>query len=104
MMERDHTASGNRLKALAQEKSITLAAAMSPDMQKKIDKLRTDDHFDKDYIDLMVEDHKGDINEFADESKKGSDADIRAFADSTLHMLHVHLDSAQSCHRQLKKM
>jgi putative membrane protein len=105
IMEKDHTSSGSRLKALAGEKSIVLAAAMSPDMQKKIDRLKNDDKsFDKDYIELMVDDHKEDIKEFGDELKKGSDADIRAFADSTLHMLHIHLDSAQSCQRQLEKI
>jgi putative membrane protein len=104
MMERDHTASGNRLKGLAEEKSITLAGAMAPGMQKKIDKLKNDDkNFDRDYIDLMVDDHMEDIMEFNIESKKGSDADIRAFADSTSHMLHIHLDSAQSCQNHLKK-
>ncbi len=72
MMERDHTSSGNHLKALAEEKSITLAGAMSPDMQKKIEKLKHDDkNFDKDYIELMVDDHKEDIKEFDNESKKG---------------------------------
>lgn len=103
MMERDHTRSGDRLKAIAEEKSITLAGAISPAMQKKIDDLKTDKNFDKDYINLMMDDHKEDIKEFEEESKKGSDADIRAFADSTLHMLHIHLDSAESCYRMIGK-
>jgi putative membrane protein len=103
MMEGDHTRSGDRLKGIAEEKSITLAVALSPATQKKIDDLKTDKNFDKDYISLMVDDHKDDIKEFEEESKKGSDADIRAFADSTLHMLHIHLDSAESCHRMIGK-
>jgi hypothetical protein len=44
------------------------------------------------------------IGAFENESKNGSDADIRAFADSTLHTLHVHLDKAEMCEKMEKKM
>lgn len=104
MMEKDHTAAGERLKALAASKNITLPAAISPDMQKHVDDLqqKTGKDFDKAYIDLMVDDHKKVINAFEDESKKGSDADIRAFADSTLHTLRHHLQEAEKCKKMQK--
>ncbi len=41
---------------------------------------------------------------FNDESKNGSDADIRAFANSTIHTLQHHLDEAEKCNRMMKKM
>jgi putative membrane protein len=45
----------------------------------------------------MVDDHKKVISAFEDESKKGGDADIRAFADATLHTLRHHLQEAEKC-------
>jgi putative membrane protein len=106
MMERDHTRAGDRLTALAKDKNIVLPSAISPDMQKIADDLQKKDggNFDRAYIALMVDDHKKDIKEFENESKSGADADIRAFADSSLHMLRTHLDSAESCNKRIKKM
>jgi putative membrane protein len=106
MMEKDHTAAGDKLKALAASKNITVPAAISPDMQKNVDDLQKKDgkDFDKAYIDMMVSDHKKVISMFQDESKNGSDADIRAFADNTLHTLQHHLDEAEKCHKMMKSM
>jgi putative membrane protein len=106
MMEKDHTAAGDKLKALAQQKNITLPAAISPDMQKNIDDLqqKSGKDFDKAYISLMVDDHKKVISQFEDEIKKGSDADIRSFADSTLHTLRHHLQEAEKCKKMEKEM
>jgi putative membrane protein len=99
MMEKDHTAAGDKLKTLAASKNITLPSAISPEMQKNIDDLqqKSGKDFDKAYINMMVDDHKKVISMFEDESKKGSDADIRAFADATLHTLKIHLQDAEKC-------
>ena len=106
MMIKDHTAAADQLKAIAATKNITLPAAISPEMQKNLDDLQKDDgkKFDKDYMDMMVSDHKKVISAFENESKNGSDADIRAFADSTLHTLHHHLDKAEECKKMMKSM
>lgn len=104
LMERDHSRGGDRLKIIAKEKNIILSDTLSPDRQKMADNLQTKNgkDFDKAYISMMTEDHQKDIKEFEKEAKNGTDADIRAFADSTLHMLHKHLDSAEACHKRLK--
>jgi putative membrane protein len=106
MMERDHSKAGDRLTALAKDKNIVLPPSLSPDMQKMADNLqkKNGSNFDKDYISMMVDDHKKDIKDFENESKNGADADIRAFADSSLHMLRTHLDSAESCNKRIKRM
>ncbi len=106
MMVQDHTAAADKLKAIAAQKNITLPAAVSSDMQKNLDDLqgKTGTAFDKAYIDMMISDHKKVISAFEDESKNGSDADIRAFADSTLHTLHHHLDEAEKCKKMESKM
>jgi putative membrane protein len=106
MMVKDHTAAAGKLKAIAASKNITLPAALSPDAQKTIDDLQKKQgkDFDKAYIDQMVTDHKKVISAFENESKSGSDADIRGFADSTLHTLRHHLDEAEKCHKMMKTM
>jgi len=106
MMVKDHTAAADKLKAIAASKNITLPAAISPEMQKNIDDLQkeTGKKFDKDYMEMMVSDHKKVISAFQDESKNGSDADIRAFADSTVHTLQKHLDKAEKCEKMMKTM
>lgn len=106
MMVRDHTEAADKLKAIANRKNITLPSTLTPDAQKKIDNLQqeTGKKFDKDYMAMMVSDHKKVIGAFEDESKNGSDADIRAYADSTLHTLRIHLDKAEKCEKMMGKM
>jgi putative membrane protein len=106
MMVEDHTKAADKLKAIASQKNLTLPATLTPEMQKNIDDLqaKTGKDFDKAYMDMMVSDHKKVISAFEDESKNGSDADIRGFADSTLHTLHTHLDKAEMCKKMMSKM
>jgi putative membrane protein len=106
MMVKDHTAAADKLKAIAASKNLTLPATLSSDKQKDLDDLtkKQGKDFDKAYIDMMISDHKKVISAFEDESKNGSDADIRGFADSTLHVLRHHLDEAEKCHKMMKKM
>jgi putative membrane protein len=106
MMIKDHTAAADKLKAIATQKNITLPATLTPDAQKNLDDLQKEEgaKFDKDYLAMMVSDHKKVIGAFENESKNGSDADIRGFADSTLHTLRVHLDKAEMCVKMEKKM
>jgi len=106
MLVRDHTEAADKLKAIATQKNITLPTTLTPDAQKDIDNLQQDSEkkFDKDFLAMMVSDHKKVISAFEDESKNGSDADIRAFADSTLHTLRVHLEKAEQCEKMMSKM
>jgi len=106
MMVKDHTEAADKLKAVAAQKNITLPATVSSDMQKNLDdlKAKSGKDFDKAYMDMMVSDHKKVISAFEDEAKNGSDADIRAFADSTLHTLRHHLDVAEKDKKMVKNM
>lgn len=106
MMVKDHTELADKLKTIASGKNITLPSAISPDMQKDLDDLdkKSGKDFDKAFLDMMVSDHKKVISAFQDEAKNGNDADIRAFADSSLHLLQHHLDEAEKCTKMMKKM
>ena len=106
MMVKDHTTAANKLKEIADSKHITLPADLSSDSQQAISALqtKTGTDFDKAFIDMMVSDHKNVIKAFEDEAKNGSDADLRAFAENTLHTLRKHLDEAQKCQKMQKNM
>src|SRR5580704_13343990 len=60
MMVKDHTEAADKLKALATQKNITLPSTLTPDAQKNIDDLQKEvgKKFDKDYLAMMVSDHK----------------------------------------------
>ena len=74
MMVKDHTAAANKLTAIATQKNITLPSTLTPDAQKNLDNLQQESgkKFDKDYMAMMVSDHKKVISAFEDESKNGS--------------------------------
>jgi putative membrane protein len=93
MMVRDHSKANDELKAIAMKKNITLPPAPGEDHMDHIKKLseKSGKEFDKDYVDMMVDDHKTDIDKFEKCSKDAKDADLKAFAAKTLPVLKEHL-------------
>ena len=98
MMVKDHTKANDELKELAASKNITLPAAVGDDMQKHIDDLskKTGKDFDKDYVDMMVSDHKDAIDAFEDAAKNSKDSAFKNFAVKTLPTLYKHLGAAKA--------
>jgi putative membrane protein len=96
-MVTDHGKGNAQLKALAEQKGISIPTVLSDKCQKKLDELSAKQgaDFDKAYADLMVKDHKDDIDEFRKESEKGNDAEIKAWAGETLPVLEHHLQMAE---------
>jgi putative membrane protein len=105
MMVDDHTKANNELKALAQQKNITLPTTLSDEKQRRHDNFndKTGADFDKDYIDQMVKDHRDVIDDFEDESDKGNDAELKSWATSKLTTLRHHLEEAERIQEALKK-
>ena len=101
----DHSKANEELKALALSKSISLPEALSEKNQKKYDKLneKSGAEFDKDFIDLMVSDHKDDIDLFEKEADKGNDPELKSFAAGKLPTLKHHLQMAEDAKAALKK-
>jgi len=93
MMVTDHTKANTQLKAVAAQKNISLSPALMEKHQQHIDMLKSKKgaEFDQEYINMMVDDHQEDVEKFSDESTKGTDADVKAFATKTLPVLKKHL-------------
>jgi len=105
MMVTDHTKIGDDLSKIASSKHIMMPISLPQEDQNKIDDLKkkTGKDFNKAYMDAMVSGHKKVIAMLEDETKKGSDTDIKAFASNTLPTINKHLEAAKKCEMMVKK-
>lgn len=104
MMVDDHSKANEDLKAIASTKGIALPATPGDKHQKHIDDLKDKKgaDFDKDYVNMMVDDHEEDIKKFEDEANNGKDADVKAFAAAKLPALRKHLDAIKAIKDAMK--
>jgi putative membrane protein len=100
----DHTAANAELMQIASSKGLTLPTA--PDakhraMMAKMEKL-SGAAFDREYI-MMAghKDHSKMEKLFRDESTRGRDADLKAFAAKTLPVVQQHLQMARDLHDKM---
>lgn len=93
----DHTKAGDQLKQLATQKNVKLSDTLSPSKKQEVAKLGklSGAAFDNSYVSHMVSGHKPVVAAFEKESKSGKDADVKAWAQTTLPTLQDHLKSAQ---------
>src|SRR5262249_54017937 len=91
-MVTDHSKANNELMALAKEEGVALPGAKSPGKWKS----------DKNYMDMMVKDHQGDLAEFQKEAQSGSDPDLKKFAAKGAKMVSTHLKLAQETQGKVK--
>ncbi|WP_439558000.1 DUF4142 domain-containing protein [Dyadobacter sp.] len=103
-MVTEHSKANDELKALAQQKNITLPAMLSNDRQKKYDDLaaKKGADFDKAYISFMVDDHKEDISEFEEAAKDAKDPDVKSWAAGKVPALKHHLEMAEAINNAKK--
>ena len=103
MMVTDHSKANEELKSLAASNNITISPTLLPPHQQHIAMMRqmkgTD--FDKQYMYMMVNDHKEDIDEFKNEANNTNNDVFKYFASKTLPTLQKHLDSAQVIHSKM---
>ena len=104
MMVRDHSKMNDELKQLAASKNITLPPAPGEDHMDHIKKLseKSGKEFDKDYMKMMVDDHKDDIDKFEKCSKDAKDPELQALATKSLPILREHYDAAKKINDALK--
>lgn len=93
MMVKDHTAANDKLKALADSKSISLPSTSSVRQMATKAKLEvlSGETFDKSYIKGQVKAHQNTIALFRKEIASGQDPDAKAFAKKTLPTVRSHL-------------
>jgi putative membrane protein len=101
----DHSKANDQLKSLADQKGVTVPATLPAAEKKDVDKLSklSGAAFDREYMSMMVKDHKKDVSEFDKESKQAKDSDVKSFAKSTLPTLRDHLKMAEDTYSKLHK-
>lgn len=94
----DHTAANQQLMQLASSKGITLPTSLDPKHAAMVQKFQglSGAAFDRAYAKQMVQDHRKAVALFQKEADRGMDAEIKAFASSTLPTLQGHLSMAQA--------
>jgi len=98
MMVEQHGEGEREFRGLAVTKHIILPDTISNQQKKEHDDLqkKSGAAFDKAYINLMITDHKDDIDEYKKASQQTNDSDVRALALKLLPLLQAHLDTVQA--------
>ena len=99
----DHSKANSELMQIASGKGMTLPTAPDPKHQAEMRKLSAlyGEKFDKEYVKMMLKDHKKDVAAFEKEAGGGMDAELKAFASSTLPTLREHLQMIQRINDKL---
>lgn len=93
----DHSKANDELMQLASGKGMTLPTAPDGKHQAEMQKLSalSGEKFDKEYVKMMLKDHKKTVATFEKEAAGSMDAELKAFAASTLPTLREHLQMIQ---------
>jgi putative membrane protein len=100
-LQSDHEKANSQLTSLARAKKVTVPA-MSAEQgatRDRLDKL-SGAEFDRAYISEMIDAHQKAIDAFTN-GADSADADVKAFASSTLPTLKAHLSDAQKLQQKL---
>ena len=99
----DHTKIDDELRALAQQKSVTLPEDLGKENQQVVDKLtgQSGPEMEKAYLQAMVKHHVDAMSAFEDAASDATDPDVKAFAAKTLPMLQEHLRMALNLSKSL---
>jgi putative membrane protein len=97
-MVEHHTKANTELMSLASSKGVTLPAALEEKHRSEMSKLQAQKgaDFDRAFAKMMLKDHEKAVDLFEKESTKGGDADLKAFASSTLPTLQEHISMARA--------
>lgn len=89
----DHAKANEELARLASGKGMRLPAGPDPRQRPEARKLSalSGERFDREYVRVMLREHKRGVDEFQKEAERGADADLKSFAARTLPALREHL-------------
>ena len=98
-MVQDHTKTSAELKTIAGAANVTLPTTLDRKHQQAVQKLQgmtAGAEFDRQYLNLLLDDHKQAVALFRSESRSGKNPDAKAFAGKTLPALEEHLHMVQA--------
>jgi putative membrane protein len=103
MMVQDHTRAGKKLEEVAERENVEREDKSDNDARDDVQKLSklSGRDFDKEYIDMMVKDHKDAVDALQDQAENADHADVKTWAAETLPRIKHHLEVAQQLQNQL---
>lgn len=104
MMAADHSKANAELKTWATSVNYTLPTTLDAEQQKMHASLKSKkvSDFDRTYADMMVADHKKDVEAFKKQASEGTDPSLKSFAGKTLPTLEHHLMESEKIKNMLK--
>ena len=104
MMIDDHSKINDELKSLALKHHLKLPDSLSKATEDKINDLKklSGRRFEKQYVDMMAEDHQNDVAKFKDESQNAASSEVRQWAAKTLPTLQKHLDKIKEIKKKYR--
>jgi putative membrane protein len=104
-MVRDHTAANAELTGITTGLNVETPKTLDADHQKIRDRLRNmhGKDFDRQYMQIMVEDHDQAVKLFRQEASLGHDLKLKQFAQNTLPTLEQHQKMALDLSRRLSE-
>src|SRR5207248_1514474 len=95
-MVEDHSKANMELKQLAEKKNLALPTKIDATHQVVYDKLVKLEGaaFDKEYMHAMAADHDDAVKLFKEQSRSGTDPELKSFAMKTLPIIEKHDDMA----------
>lgn len=104
---KEHTDANADLLAMVQTKHVMITDD-DPDLKTMLTKHESlqklsGPAFDKEYLEDMISDHTATLARFTDETKRGKDPAVKAWAEKTLPALQEHLKAARDLHTKLFK-
>jgi putative membrane protein len=104
MLEKDHMALVDEAKALASRKNWEVASAETEDARKKREDMMDDDvaKYQKDWLEMMEDNHERGIKNFEDASDDVGDADLRSWILNTIPKLKAHHDKIMQVQKNNK--
>ena len=103
MLESDHTAVLNDLKAFATKKNISVPAEESQDAKDNIQKLNEEQStaFDKKWCDELMAKHVKGIKTYEDASTGLEDPELKSWAANLVPKLKMHHEKLEACNKKL---
>ena len=103
MIQSDHTSALKDLSELLKDKNVPQATTLAPDVQEDIRRMNnlTGPEFDREFINMMVDEHQKAVGMFRDEQAIVQDSDVKDYVEDWLSKLEMHLDKAKQLQSKL---
>lgn len=100
----DHSKANAELTKLATAKSVTLPAAIDAGHRRKMEQMakKSGAGFDRDYLSDIVNRHQNNVRDYKSMATSAKDAEVRAYAATTLPTLEQHLQLAKAADSAVK--